>query len=74
MTGFTWWINIGVFKGYVPNETIFPTLEDAINDAIEEYPYEYIGVDKVKEDDGWITIISTVKKCDKTIWLDEEEN
>lgn len=70
MIGFTWWINIGIFKGYRPNETIFPTFDEAIDDATSEYPYEYIGVDKVIYDDGFITTISTIKECDKTIWLE----
>lgn len=68
--GFTWWINVGIIKGYRPNETIFSTLDEAIDDATSEYPYEYIGVDKVICDDGFITTISTIKECDKTIWLE----
>lgn len=73
MTGFTWWINAGFFKRYSPNETIFLTVNETINDAIKEYPYEYIGIDEVKCEDGYITTIATVKECNKTIWLDEED-
>jgi hypothetical protein len=72
MIGFTWWINAGLFKRYRPNEIIFLTINEAINDAIKEYPYEYIGIDEVKCEDGYLTTVATIKKCNKCIWIDEE--
>ena len=68
--GYTWFIKLGAYGFYRPNEEIFKTYEDACKDADEfGYSKEYYGVEYVEDDDGFITVLKHVKEVDKTYWI-----
>lgn len=62
--GFIWSVNF--WHGYYqPTEEVFPTMEECEESIAEysQYPRECICIQKAEEDDGWVTVLETIKEA-----------
>lgn len=62
MRGFRWFIKIGVWTAYEPNEATYPTLEECENAIYPEYK-EGAGIDEVEVTEGIVKVIRHIKSA-----------
>ena len=60
--GYEWYIK-DILGCYRPNEKTFLTYEEALQDGLRDYDIKYIGVNKIENDDGFITVLEECKSC-----------
>ena len=60
MRGFRWFIKIGVWTAYEPNEDTYSTLEECENAIYPEYK-EGAGIDEVEDTDGFVKVIRNIR-------------
>ena len=71
--GYRWYIRLGAWGLCEPHEKTFPTIAQAIIDAIKnKYTWEEIGLSYCEDDDGFIQVIKEIKEPTKTIWIENE--
>lgn len=70
--GYRWYIELGYYGMYEPNETNFNTFEEALNDGIKHnYLPQQIGINYCSDDDGYIEIIKEIKKPFLIVWRED---
>lgn len=60
--GYEWYIKDSL-GWYRPHEKTFLTYNEALQDGLKYYDIIYIGINKIENDDGLITVLEECKSC-----------
>lgn len=74
--GYIWYVKMAD-GDYMPEEVMYPTIEELEAHQKAHYPYHYdecIGIDKVEDDDGCFNTLESIKKPTKCFFYHDSEN
>lgn len=70
--GYRWYIELGAYGKYEPNEKTFDSYSDAFLDGIaHQYTSAQIGIAYCEEDDGYIEVIGEITKPSEVVWAED---
>lgn len=69
--GYVWYVKMA-YGRYMPEEVLYPTIEELRAYQQAHYPYYYdacIGIDKVEDDGSWFETIESIQKPTKCFFV-----